>query len=955
MRQSGNRLAVLILGAIVAAGCTPGNSGQTAQTSSLSVPDGSTGATSDVGGESGFTAPVVDPTILELDQDIRSGTLENGLSYYVLSNDSPGESVSMRLAVKAGGYHEDPQGTGVAHFLEHMMFNGTAKYPGNQVDAALRAIGAEIGPDFNAYTSATETVYQISVQDSGQNVDTAVDIMAQWAAHATLDAAEVGAEAPVINEELRLQQSGDGLVGAKFDELYHRDTPLADVDVGGTSDSISSTNAEVLRIFYDNWYRPDNMAVVIVGDRPVDDLEKLVRNNFSAITARGQSPDSTIPEFELRIEPIVDVIVEPSIADASVSVDVPLPTWDYGTLGGQKQWIIEVLLGIMIDSRISEGVQAGRLNLERGLGQWYGYDRGLQYMAFNVAAADLELGAEVLLTEIESTIKSGFSDAELNRAIDVWRNIADQRLKGENDISDAEWANQLLEHFLGSADLQSTKDSVAMNLGIVDSLEIAEVNNHWGWIMTSAGPIVVTIGPDAETVGTPAGLLAALERSREAEASSFDDDVEEITELMQRPSAVQEIEQRRLTENPGLELTFGNGMRVLFSPSSIDENNVTFLTESPGGKSQLGVEEAALAGTAVDAVNASGRGPYSAIQMNRYLSSRDAALIAYVDDFSEGFFGGAPAEELEVLFQLMFLGVTQPIVEAVPFAQRVESTRDQLDRVALDSSQFATVGMTDARTGGERFALYPKPSALDGLETSDALTIYIDRFSSLDGNVILIVGDVKQDDVVALARSYVGSLPVPANDRVSAGLPAPGSIDLSTSVGSAESAGAFRLLRSGTGSETVQNHVLADVTTNFLNDRVFTVLREELGATYGGNASITFNEPGDSVDLVVSIDGDPARIDEIAMAVENLLTSVGQGQIDPQDFTEAVAVVRGRYNFINNGFIIESLRDEAEGGEIITRSSQQAALSRINAAALASFVRSILSTDNHIEVRNVPG
>ncbi len=964
MRLESRWTAILLAVALTAAACT--NSSEeadpttTAQESATSSGSGENGDQADspdsdpgVRG-SGFSAPVMDETFLEIGSDIRVGALDNGLTYYVMENDSPGQSVSMRLAVKAGGFHENPQGTGIAHFLEHMMFNGTTKYPGNTIDTALRSIGAEIGPDFNAYTSATETVYQIKVEDSGNRVETAVDILAQWASEATLDPGEVAAEAPIVREELRLRESGEGLVNAQFDKLYHQDTPFADVAVAGTAETINATTPEVLRAYYDTWYRPDNMAVVIVGDRDVDDLERLVVDSFSAMEARGLSPDSAIDDFTLRTEPIVDVIIEPTYADASVSVDVPLRAWNLGTKGGQKLWVTEILHGVMINSRIDEGIQTGRLDLERGFGQWFGWDRGLQYMGFNAASSDLEAAAEVLLTEIESSIKTGFTQAELDRAVDIWRNIQEQRLLGENDISDDEWANNILEDFLDETDLQSIEDSVAMNLEILDNLNIDEVNNHWGWAMTSAEPIVATIGPDEATVGDAASLVAALQRARDAEATSFDDDIEEIAELMGQPEPVREVALTDLEENPGFSAVFENGMQVIFSPSTIDENNLTVLTVSPGGKSQLAEADARLAEAAVNVVNSSGVGPYSAIQKNRYLSSRDATARAYVDDYVEGFFGGSPADELEILLQLMYLGITEPTAESVKLDQQIEAQRDQIDFISLDSAQAATVALVDARSGGAQFAFSPTSADLTGFDETQVMDIYNDRFQSLDEHIVYIVGDADERDVLELARAYIGSLPDPRPDTTQGGLETPGDVSISTDVGSGSAAGAYRLLYAGSADETVRHRVLAEVADNLLNDRVFSVVREELGATYGGSAFITFNEPGDSADLTVSINGDPARIDEIGNTVTAELEALGAGQIDPQDFEEAVTVVGGRYNFINNGFILESLFDEAAGGEIITRQAQRDALEQVTIESLSQFIASFLTGTDRIEVKNVP-
>lgn len=906
-----------------------------------------------------FTAPEPDPTEFAISDDVRVGVLENGLTYYVMSNDSPGSSVSMRLVVGAGGYHEDPIGTGVAHFLEHMMFNGTERYPGNQVDDVLRSIGAEIGPDFNAYTSTTETVYQIAVEDRNANVDTAFDVLVQWASAATLDPAEVSAEAPIVREELRLrEESAGGLVQAAFEAAYFSETPFEGVRVAGTESTINDTTPDVLRTFYDTWYRPDNMAVVAVGDRSLDDLEGLIVDRFAELEGRGQTLPASIPEWELRAEPIVDVVVEPTFPDSFISVDVPMPPWDLNTVGGAELNLIEELLGRMINNRIDEGVQAGRLDLRRGGGGWFPYTRGLQYIGFNADADDLENGTEVLMTEIESTIDSGFTQAELDRAADSVRSELEQFRLAAGTIQDDAFANIAVEHFLGGGNLLSIDDSVDFGLDVLDSLDRGVVNNHYGWVMTNSAPIVLIVGPDEQRVGDPANHLAALQRARDADSIEFEDDVVEISALMDPLEPVDEVEQNRLRKLDGFELVFENGMRVLFSESDIAENSVSVVTQSPGGRAELSDTDGAIADAALAAVDASGLAEYTSVQVSRYLSDVDAGLGSYVGDYAEGFSGGAVTEDLEVLFQLMHLAITAPRVEPVPFAQQIEFARDEVEFVTTDSSQSANVAIADARTGGGRFAAVPTLAALDSFTAEDALRIYDDRFTALDDHVVVVVGDVDRDTVIDLARRYVGTLPgVSVSEEDGQPIPPPGLVDIETSIGSGSANGAYRLLTTGTADETVQNRVLAELANSLLGDRLFTVIREELGATYGGSASVSFEEPGDGVQLLVSVDGDPARIDEIADAVENELATIAAGQIRAEDFAEATAVLESQYNFVGNGEFIETLFDEAyeeDQARIIDRRSQFEALNRITPESLSSFIDDVASENNRIDVRNVP-
>lgn len=905
-----------------------------------------------------FDPPNPDPTPLDIDEDVRTGVLDNGLTYYVRSNDSPGDSVSLRLAVNAGGVNEDPLGTGAAHFLEHMMFNGTEKFPGNTLDAALRRIGAEIGPDFNAYTSDTETVYQLKVQDEGDNVDVAFDVLAEWASAATIDPVEVANEAPVVREELRLRdESGDGLINVAFEETYYRDTPFEGVNVSGTASTVNGLTAEDLRDYYDTWYRPDNMAIVAVGDRSLDDLEASIIERFAPLEARGATtPPPTTSDFALRTDPLVEVLIEPSFGDSFLSVDIPVRAWDLNTRGGNELQLTEIMLGIMINNRLSEGVDSGRLDLRRAGGGWFPYNRDLVYLGFNVDADDLEAGTEEFMTELQGSIQNPFSQSELDRAADVIRSSQVQRREQFGTAQDSALADELTNHFLGGGDIQDIDASVDMVMDIIDSLDLGEVNNHYGWMMTSSAPIIVVVGPDAERVGDPEEHLAGVSRAALAVVDAFDDSVEEIGELVDAPDSVDEIERRSLERNNGFELTFDNGVRVLFSPSNISENQVAFVSESPGGRAMLDDDDGVVAGAAVAAVSSSGIGPWDPIQIRRHLSDLEVALSPYLADFSEGFSGGAATDDLDVLFQLLHLSLLEPRIDDVPFAQQIEFARDAVDRAGLDSGTASDIAVADARTGGGNLGAVPTKAQLDALTTDDALRIWEDRFGSLDDHVIVIVGDADPDDVIDLARIWVGSLPKPTTADQPQQPPLPGLVDEQLAVGSGTSGGSYRFLSVGTAEESIRNRVLAELTTTILNDRIFTVVREELGATYGGSARIEFSDPGDEVEVFIAIDGDPERIDEIGTTVAEELDELRGGSLTSEDFEEAVAVLSSTYNFINNGFIIESMFDEAyeSPDQIIDRTTQFRALNQLGPTDVQNFLSDAVSDTNRIVVKNVP-
>ena len=338
----------LILSALIAAACAQNstideirnNAASATPTTTLAPPDDS--ADSDGSGDSDsttrppVTAPDPDPTPLPIDRDYRIGTLDNGLTYLLRTNDSPGATLEIRLLVDAGSAQQVDGSDGSAHFLEHMLFNGTEKYPGNELTAQLQRLGIEFGPEVNAYTSFDETVYILSAATADEGApEAAFDVLAQWASAATLEPSAVTEEQGVVRDELRQRlESVDGIISNEFDMVYVAGTPYEGHLIIGDAEKVETTTPDTLRAFYDDWYRPDNMAVVVVGDLPLDELEEKVTAYFSDLTARTDTPPVREPiEVEISPEPQAHVVTHPDNSLDNLSLDFPIPA-----LGYQHRW-----------------------------------------------------------------------------------------------------------------------------------------------------------------------------------------------------------------------------------------------------------------------------------------------------------------------------------------------------------------------------------------------------------------------------------------------------------------------------------------------------------------------------------------------------------------------------------------------------------------------------------------
>ena len=352
--------------------------------------------------------------------DVYIGQLDNGLTYYLDSNWTPHDSLTLILAVKAGSLHETEPASGVAHFVEHMMFNGTEEFPGNTIYDEVREFGLEMGPDLNAFTSYDETIYfLVGLSDDANAVETGFEVLSQWAHAATIAPDAVESERGVVRDEYRLRSETSQGVG--FDaslRLLTRDTPYEQHPPTGNATGIEEATATDLREFYDTWYVPSNMAVIAVGDLSVDDLEELVEEHFGSITAHDPpaAPDTNSP---LSPESRIEVTATPGQGDPYLSLYLQVPVWDPATPQGERAEQLELLLANAIDIRLRAAYDQGLLS-QNDPPAWLisNAAAGLRHYATSFRADDSAQAVSEVWTVLLSLATQGFNEDDLTQAKD---------------------------------------------------------------------------------------------------------------------------------------------------------------------------------------------------------------------------------------------------------------------------------------------------------------------------------------------------------------------------------------------------------------------------------------------------------------------------------------------------------------------------------------------------------
>ncbi len=900
---------------------------------------------------------------LPIDPEVRIGALDNGLTYYLRYNDHPGESLSIWLVVKAGSMNEPGPGLGIAHFLEHMLFKGADLYPGETLEMTLRDLGVELGPDLNAYVGHTQTVYDLTlVPHVADNVIIAFHALTQMAHAATLDPAKVESERGVVLDELRsARKTSYGYVSSEFDRIYTEGTPYEGRDPIGGANSIQSITAAQLRDFYEAWYVPSNMAVVAVGDWPVDKLETYVREQFGRIPA-GEPPPLETPEVIPDPQPSYHTVVDEGQAYSYISLDIPIPVVDDETYGGERQLVMENLIERMILNRLEEAYYRGELSqVDPPEFHSFYHNRALRYYGTNWQGEDLDAASTDYWAVLLTAQEYGFAEADLENAVKQFSADLRHEFERSATINDKQFARRYANHFLFGEDISAAADRFERITGLLEEMTPEELTGHYRRLLERAGPIWIAVGPDAESIPTAAELEADI--SAAAPRSEPPPVVPGIEELMTEiPEAVEPVAVRELPgELEGAEWEFANGARVMYMYSDIDEGVVDIQAFALGGWSLLDPGARALAPRVAEAVLGSGLGEVTKPQINRLLKEHNVVVDTFIGETVEGFSGRAASRDaagVEILFQMLHLLGTAPGVDEAAFRQALNEAEARTSLAEVNTGWQAWTAYNEARYGGERYRPVATRELLESLTADGLLDMYKERLGKVDDLVVAVVGDIEQDAVERMAGLYVGTLPAgEADSFANHRRPAPdGVVRREIAVDEGESA-VLDLYYETERPVTPSDLVAAALLEKLLDNRLFQRLREELGASYTTSAGVdALRTPRPAILSQITITSNPDRLEEVYAEVLSILADLAELGPSAEDLGQARAVLENDYSFVSNPELLAVLisRLYTDDDELLTTERRLAELAALDAAAVQTLAGALYGRGDRIEIIRTP-
>ncbi len=906
------------------------------------------------------------PELLPIDPQVRVGALANGLTYYVRSNASPGGALSLRLAVNAGSLNEPFAGAGYAHYLEHMLFNGTAKYPGNEITQVLQDIGVEFGPDINAYTSFDETVYMLDIviDEQEESVDTAFEVLAEWAHAATITPEDTEEERGIIRDEYRLRvETGEGVISTIFNDIYTANTPYEGRSPIGTVENIQATTAQDLRDFYERWYVPSNMAVIAVGDLDTAELESLVQQHFGNLASKDTPP---IPANYSAIQHdlIVAHAITPEQSYPYLSLDIRLPFWNPSTVFGNRQLWIEEIIAQIVNNRLEDAYEQGFLSqIDKAFWITFSHTRGLRYNGTNLRAENLSEALTDYWSLLLSLAEQGFDQADFDRAARVIAARLQAEFEAAPTRQDVGFASVYVEHFLEGKDISAPQDRLERITALLAELQVAELTERYREILATSKPIIIGVAPTESALPSTAELQAALQA---ATPGALPEQVAEIVTLTDPLEPALPVSQGTIEfladelDDP-YEWTFANGTRVLYAYSDIAKNEVSLEATGFGGWSVLPQGEGAIAQyLSTRAVNASGLGNYSRGELDAFLSERVTFASAYIGENTEGVAGSTNTAGTEVLFQLLHLYFTEPRVDEQAFIEAVSFGEILRSWAASDPGVQEYLATLQARHG-DAFGWYnlvPTKKRLAELTAEELLEIYQSRFGGVDDLIVIVVGDVERDVVADLAQRYVGTLPNKQADTFvdrSGTLPE-GVVRDEVFLGPDNRSTRATYIYETSFEPTAKQLVAARVLNVIINTQLVKSVREDLGNTYSAEALVLpriFPRPIINTTIVAT--GDPEQMPQVEAEILRIVNELHLGQITSEEFTQALSVIGDDLEFLDDDMIFEMLFTWGLVGTKDTITYQQliAALDDLTLSEVQEVAALALNPNQHIQIVRV--
>lgn len=902
---------------------------------------------------------------LPLDSQVRAGKLSNGFTYFIRHNDEPKNRVIMYLVNKVGSILEDDDQRGLAHFMEHMSFNGTKHFPKSQLIDYLQRSGVRFGADLNAYTSFDETVYQLPLPTDRPGVVTnGLQIMRDWAQEASLESEEINRERGVVLEEKRL---GKG-AGERMRQLYYpvllNHSRYANRIPIGLDTVLNNFVPSTIKRFYEDWYRPDLQALIIVGDINADSLEKIVRHQFADLKNPSHERMRTDYKVPLNGNNQFIAVTDPEQTTLQVQIIIKHPEHAFRTAQDYKFMIARELFNHMLSERFADLQRQDNPPFVKAGATISNFMGNLETFSVGVVGkpGELEKGIESAWREVSRLKKYGFTSGELERAKKAYLENVEDALKEEGKTTSANYVEEYQAYFLKGTAAPGIEKEYLLTTQFLPKISLQEINLITEHYITANNRDILILAPqkDKEILPSAFTVNGWLKSVEDESLKPYVDQTATAT-LLPEISLVGKIVSEYKEPTLGLiTYTLSNGMKVVVKSTSFKNNEILFHGFSAGGSSLSDDTHFQSASNAAGIISSSGLGNYNPTQMSRFLEEKQVSVKPYISEREQGFTGGATPEDLETALQIIHGYFTASRCDSVIFNNIIARSKENIlnrnnspGNVFRDTVSAILSNYSQRRTG-------PTLEKLAQIKRDDVYKIFRERFADAANFTFTFVGNIDTLRFKPLIEKYLGSLPVTGKaakaTNLHIGIPA-GQLQKTVYKGS-EPKSTVLLVYSGTFDYNLENIVKLDALKEALQIRLIERLREDESGVYSPSAFVnTAKMPEARYALMVQFGCAPENVERLINDVKEeveRLKSIGPPQQNVDKWRAEDKNLMDT-QLKTNSFWLSYLAGQIQNQEPANELSHYPALrDNVSSSAVKQMAEKYLGGDNFIRIVLMP-
>ena len=911
------------------------------------------------------------PEKLPLDPDVRYGKLDNGLTYYIRHNEQPKQRCEFHIAQAVGAILEEDHQNGLAHFLEHMAFNGTQHFPGKGIINYFESVGVNFGGNINAYTSIDETVYRLSDVPTYREgiVDSALLVMHDWSCGLLLLPEEIDAERGVILEEWRTGRTARRRIWKEMNAKMYPGTQYAKRDVIGDTAVINNFDYQALRDYYHKWYGPDNQAIIVVGDINVDTIEAKIKALWAEVPRRENFGERPIYTVNHNDKPLVAIVTDPEAEGSRITMEYKFDQLPEILQETAQEYMLKLVRGLvcdMLDNRFSELALDPKASFT-GAGCYYG-DAAKKMDAFYGISVPKE-GRETeafndLLFQLEKMHRYGFTQSELDRVKSEKLNSMEKYYNERNTRKNITLARECIRHFENGESMPGAEWEFEFTQAVLPMVSLETVNNV-AKSLIHANPTVAISGPEKEGVNIPSEetILAALARQSELAIEAPQEEAFD-SELVKKVPRKGKIKSSRYNEEvESTEWVLSNGIKVIFHPTEFKADEILMQAFSKGGYSQVKTADLPSAQIATYIIEYSGIGRFNHTQLDKALTGKTVSVSPEISENIERMSGASSVKDFETLLQLTYLYFTAPRRDEQGFESLMALLKNQLaNRDKNPKITFSDSVQVMSNNHSDRAPLF-NMELLEKVNLDKALEVYKARFANPADFTFVFVGNIDPKDpkVQALVCQWLGGMKTKKNCHE-------GVIDHHVTVALGLQKNYFsRQMETTTASNRIQytsydmpynmaNDLNMEIIGRILSTRYLESIREREGGSYGvGTYGYMTILPTPRAALLMQFDTDPNKQERLMEIIhEEVQTIIENGPLASDLQKEKESMLKDyQEDLEKNTYWRQALYMYYMYGDNNIR-DYKAAVEAITAETVQATLKQLVSSGNMFEVVMFP-